>query len=263
MCSFVILCHVFVAMLTDDHLLILIFDVDYQTLLKSLASSQLRKLVLFEDFNQQYPDCFINFNFPGTIPFELIRTPTFDLSRTVANTSLKLEHLSASFMVEAEYFFYAREPSWEWPNLTSLALTSQLLAPDESPANIDNMLQAAAAAAMKMPNLETMEIWNGREGLAMLFRYHRSIGSTQPPVITWRGTWEFAMQAPAIRAWEAVALKHRGCGSVIVKELLDVGVIQSHGDAIHHLKFSSTVIRPVSLRQIRMEHRIRVGVVDW
>lgn len=263
MCSFVILCHVFAAMLTDDHLLILIFDVDYQTLLNSLDSSQLRKLVLFEDFNEQYPGCFNKLISLATTSIEIIRTPTFSLSRTVANTSLKLEHLSASFMVEAEYFFYAREPSWEWPNLTSLALTSQLLAPDESPENIDDMLQEAAAAAMKMPNLETMEIWNGREGLAMLFRYQQSIGSWRPSVITWRGTWEFAMQAPTIRAWEAVAFKHHGCGSVIVKELLDVGVIQSHGDAIHHLKLSSTVIRPVSLRQIRMEHRIRVGVVDW
>jgi hypothetical protein len=87
-----------------------------------------------------------------------IRIPTSDVSRAVANASLELEHLSASFMVDASYFFDAREPSWKWPNLTSLALTSRLLAPDESPIEIDNMLRAAAAAAMKMPNLETMEI---------------------------------------------------------------------------------------------------------
>ncbi|KAH6980864.1 hypothetical protein BKA56DRAFT_486039 [Ilyonectria sp. MPI-CAGE-AT-0026] len=238
-------------------------DGDYQTLLNSLASGQLRKLVLFEDFNEQYPDRFREYLFLQISSTESIRTPSFNLSRTVANTSLKLEHLSASFMVDAEYFFYAREPSWEWPNLTSLALTSKLLAPKENPENIDNMLQEAAAAAMKMPNLETMEIWNGRKGLAMLFRYQQPMESWQPSVITLRGTWEFAMQAPTIRAWEAVANKHHGCGSVIVKEFLDFGVIQSHGDAIHHLKLSSTVIRPVSLRQIRMEHRIRVGEVDW
>jgi hypothetical protein len=64
-----------------------------------------------------------------------------------------------------------------------------------------------------------------------------------------------------IKAWEAVALKHRGHGLVVVKELLDAGtVVKSHGDAIHHLKLSKPVIRPISLWQIRMEHRISEGV---
>jgi hypothetical protein len=71
--------------------------------------------------------------------------------------------------------------------MTSLALTSQLLTPDESPIKIDNLVQTAAAVAMKMPNLESMEIWNGREGLAMLFRYQLT-GKWQPAVLTCRGT---------------------------------------------------------------------------
>jgi len=163
-------------------------------------------------------------------------------------------------MVNASYFFQAREPFWKWPNLTSLALTSRLLAPDKSPVEIDNMLRAAAAAAMKMPILETMEIWNGQDGLAMLFRYQPARGG-RPAVITWRVTWEFALRPPVIQAWEAVSLKHHGRGSVIVKELLDAGtVVKSHGDAIHHLKLLTLVIRPVSLRQILTEHRIREGV---
>jgi hypothetical protein len=189
-----------------------------------------------------------------------IRIPTSDVSRAAANASLELEHLSVSFMVDASYFFHAREPSWMWPNLTSLALTSRLLAPDESPTEIDNMLRAAAAAAMKMPNLEITEIWNGRVGLAMLFRYQLA-GGGRPAVITLRGIWEFALRSPVIQAWEAVALKHCGHGSVIVKELLDAGaVVKCHGDAIHHLKLLTPVIRPVSLRQIQMEHTIREGV---
>jgi hypothetical protein len=144
--------------------------------------------------------------------------------------------------------------------LTSLALTSRLLAPDESPIEIDNMLRAAAAAAMKMPNLETMEIWNGQVGLAMLFRFQQA-GEGRPAVMTWRGTWPFALRSPVIQAWEAVALQHRGRGSVIVKELLDAGaVVRCHGDAIHHLKLLTPVMQPVSLRQIRMEHIIHEGM---
>jgi hypothetical protein len=50
-------------------------------------------------------------------------------------------------------------------------LTSKLLTPDENSIEIGAMLQAAAATAIKMPQLETMEIWNGRKGLAALFTY--------------------------------------------------------------------------------------------
>lgn len=166
--------------------------------------------------------------------------------------SLELKCLSASFIVDASDFFCALGPSWKWPNLTSLALTSQLLTPDASPIEVDDMLRAAAAAAKKMPNLETMEIWNGREGLAMLFRYKA------PVEITLRGTWDLALRPPVIEAWEAVARKHRGHGVVIVKKPLGVsGAVGSHGDAIYHLGLSASVVRPVSLGQIRTEHELR------
>ncbi|KAI9045053.1 NuA4 histone acetyltransferase complex catalytic subunit ESA1 [Aspergillus affinis] len=80
-----------------------------------------------------------------------IRLPTPDVSWAVAKASLKLEHLSASFIVDASYFFHACcGPSWKWPNMTSLALTSQILTPDESPIEIDSMLQKAAVAAVVM-----------------------------------------------------------------------------------------------------------------
>lgn len=163
-------------------------------------------------------------------------------------------------MVDASLFFHAREPSWKWPNLTSLALTSRLFAPDANPAEIDNMLLAAAAAAMKMPKLDTMEIWNGQVGLAMLFRYQpdRKGG---PAVITWKGTWDFALRSSVIQSWEAVALEHRSQGLVIAKELLDAAVVRNHGDAIQHLKLLTAVIRPVSLWQIQMEHMVREGLV--
>lgn len=45
-------------------------------------------------------------------------------------------------------------------------------------------------------------------------------------------------------------------GATIVKEPLDTGDVQSHGDAIHSLKLLSPVILSISLQQIRREHRI-------
>ena len=125
---------------------------------------------------------------------------------------------------------------------------------------LDGMLRSAAAATTKMPNLETMEIWNGEKGLAMLFRYQRAeLG--RPATITLRGTWELTLRPNVIQAWDSVTLRHYGQGHVIVKELLDAGTcVKSHGDAIRYLKLSRPVIRPVSLRQIQMEHIIREGV---
>ncbi|KAK0715168.1 hypothetical protein B0H67DRAFT_634640 [Lasiosphaeris hirsuta] len=92
------------------------------------------------------------------------------VSRMIALASLRLEHLAASFLVDARRFF-SIEPSWEWPNPTSIVLTSKMLRPGEDPVKSGAMLQAAAAAALRMPRLETMEIWNGRKWLAAIFRY--------------------------------------------------------------------------------------------
>ncbi|KAI0972485.1 hypothetical protein F4678DRAFT_471513 [Xylaria arbuscula] len=179
-------------------------------------------LVVFENFNQQYPAIMQRFLLGENLSkCDSIRNPSPAISRMVALASLKLEHLAASFIVDASYFFKI-EPSWEWPNLISLVITSKLLAPNENSVKIESILQAAAAA-IKMPQLETMEIWNGQKGLAALFKYH-AFRDIQQAIITWRGTWELTMEPSAIKAWEAV------------------------------------VIRPISLQQIRIEQKALEGV---
>ncbi|KAF7958555.1 hypothetical protein EAE96_002095 [Botrytis aclada] len=227
-----------------------ITDKYLQRLFESLSCSQLQRLVIFENSDQTYPASYRDF---GCGP---MRIPSSSVSSALANASLTLEHLSAPFMVDASHFFTARELSWKWPNLTWLALTSRLLVPQERSEELDDMLQAAAAAAMNMPNLETMEIWNGEKGLAMLFRYQRH-KREQPAVITCKGTWELILQPLVIQAWDSVSLKHCGRETVIIKEVLNMSdSIKSHGDAIRHLELSKPVVRPVSLRQVQMKHTI-------
>ncbi|KAL7959161.1 hypothetical protein V8C34DRAFT_313621 [Trichoderma compactum] len=214
-------------------------DRKYLYLFESIQrfNSNLKRLVVFENFNQQYPVTMQRFQFGVDLAAcDSIRNPTPAVSRMVALASLKLEHLAASFVVDASHFFNI-EPSWEWPNLTSLVLTSKLLTPDEDPIKIGAMLQTAAAAATKMPQLETMEIWNGRKGIAALFKY-QIFHNTRQARIIWRGTWNFDMEPSTVQAWE---------------ELLDGATIKSHGDAIRHLRLSGQVIRPISLQQIQME----------
>ena len=188
-----------------------------------------------------------------------IRIPTPGVSRRLALASLQLENLAASFIVEARHFF-AIGPSWEWPNLTSLVLTSGLLTPDKKATEVDALLRAAAAAALKMPRLETMEIWNGRKGLAALFQY-RACRSLKQAGILWRGTWEWKMEPSVLQAWEAVVHQMYADGRLdFVQEWVDEAAIQSHGDALHRLKLSGQVIRPISLQQIQREQKALEGV---
>lgn len=206
---------------------------------------------MFKNFNELYPE--VTWVSP-------VRMPIPGVSRALARASLKLEHLSASFMVDASDFFYVILPSWTWPNMTTLALTSQLLAPNVNPPMMDRMLEAAVAAAMKMPSLRTMEIWTGRKGLAILFRYETA-WNREPAVITCRGSSDLELRPAVIEAWEKVAPRHDYRPRlVVVKELLGSDtVIKSHGDAIKHSGLSNMVVRPVSLRQILRKHRMREG----
>lgn len=220
------------------------------------SNIQLKRLVVFENFNQQYPAILQQFQFGQDIEqCNSTRNPHPAVGRMVALASLQLEHLAASFLVDARHFF-AIEPSLDWPNLTSLMLTSNVLRPDEDPVQIGGMLHAAAAAVMRMPRLETMGIWNGRKGLAAGFRY-QTLRNARQAIITWRATWEFTMESLLIRAWEAVVhLWHDDRWSLgVVQERLDAAAIKSHGDAIPCLRLSGQVIRPVSLQQIQMEQK--------
>jgi hypothetical protein len=86
--------------------------------------------------------------------------------------------LSAAFLVDAEDFFANLWPPNEdnlnvipWENLRKLALTSRR--------KINNMLMAAGRAAVLMPKLEVMEIWNGGEGHICFFRYSNDTGGTK------------------------------------------------------------------------------------
>ncbi|KAF5620063.1 hypothetical protein F52700_11383 [Fusarium sp. NRRL 52700] len=186
------------------------------------------------------------------------RIPDPAVGHMIALTSLPLEHLAASFIIEASHFF-AIDPSWKWPNLTSLVLTSRLLTPEEDSTKIDALLQAAAVAALRMPRLETMEIWNGQKGLAALFQYRINRNSRLARIL-WRGTWKYDIMPSVLQAWEDVGQLHASWKLDVVQEQMEEEAIQSHGDALYHLMLSGQAIRSVSLQQIRREQKFLEGV---
>lgn len=190
------------------------------------------KLTIFENFNESYPERYSD--------CPAIRVPNPAVSRKLARASLHLTTLSASFMADAGHFFAARQDSWTWDKLTSLALTSRVLNNDADTSDTNNMLRDAAVTALKMPRLETMELWNGRRGVAMLFRSQRARDG-QSAIITIRGTSELALGIAAEQARDVVAHQHCHGRVVVQTSLIDPDVIRCHGDAIRQLVFSTEV----------------------
>ncbi|KKO97387.1 hypothetical protein THAR02_10514 [Trichoderma harzianum] len=208
------------------------------------ATEGLSKLTIFENSNQQYPLYFLKQNSPA-------HATTIQLSRKPARVNLGVEVLSASFMVDAAEFF---SECSTWPNLSHLTLTSQLLGPTTCPTKIMDLFQAAASAACHMPKLKMMEIWYGREGLAALFKYEFIIGHLRQSVVTWRATWNMNIQPRVIEAWEGVVCSRGGYpgGVDVVYETVKEH-ITTHVDAIVSLGLSETVLRSISLQQIKRE----------
>ncbi|KAH7329427.1 hypothetical protein B0I35DRAFT_456794 [Stachybotrys elegans] len=222
-----------------------LWDEGYLDLLA--ATKGLDKFTIFENFNQQFPLCFPE---SDVLP---IRVPSVSLSLKLARVNLSAEALSASFMADAEHFFSASSSTW--PNLTSLTLTSQLLAPQTCPTELMDLFKAAASAARSMPKLKTLEIWNGLEGLAALFKYEFIPSYQRRSAVTWRATWRVSIQTEVVEAWEKVTRNWGDYpdGIDMVYESVNPEEIKSHADAVMNLKLSEMVIRPISLQQIQRE----------
>jgi hypothetical protein len=148
--------------------------------LKELPTT-LRKFYIFEDFNKLLH------------PERSSKRALPSLGTALSNSSRSLEILSAAFLVDAEGFFSDFWPTKQlnydvipWENLQKLALTSHLLYPHVKRWKISNLMMAAGRAAAFMPQLEIMEIWNGGEGHASVFRYEKAAGQ---PQITWASNW--------------------------------------------------------------------------
>lgn len=82
-------------------------------------------------------------------------------------------------------------PTFPALKLRRLALDCQTLREPQAPSEelVSVTLYAAAAAASRMPRLETMELWKATPESATLFRYSTK---NSEPRITWRINWKRA-----------------------------------------------------------------------
>jgi hypothetical protein len=161
---------------------------------------------------------------------------------------------------------FSTATGYSWSKLATLTLTSWELAPSRPAANVNNLLEIAAAVAARLPALTLLEIWNGGRDIACVFRYQAPSSSPRPingqhqpssASITWRANWDAQLEDRVIRAWREAACKHHPCTLRVVEEVGDAGkfpTIRSHGDAIRELGFSHDVLHPTSLSQILREN---------
>ncbi|OBS28215.1 hypothetical protein FPOA_02156 [Fusarium poae] len=178
---------------------------------------------------------------------------TSNNSQNLAQTSLRLEQLSISFLIDAEDFLAACREEWTWDHLQSLALTFQGSGKRHEK-SINSLLLSTAKLAMRMPKLETTVLWSGGRGSSCAFIYTRRKYYAR---VVWRGTWDLKISMDVLEAWQDVAKIHSlelRVGHERIKEL-----INNYGDAIYHLNLPCKVVEPTSLWQMRIEGAWRHG----
>lgn len=208
---------------------------------------RLKRLSIFEDYNDDFIE--ISQRSPS-YHADTIRIAEPTVSAAFAQRSLDLEQLSVSFMVDARHFFQACQPLWTWNHLQSIVLTSRLLTRTSGRKGVSDLLKDAGAAAVRMPKLRTMALWNGGRGEACAFIYRHDF---EKPSIVWRGTWDVNLQPCVMQAWERVVSEYTPHSLRFESQRLRSSIIRSHGDAIYHLDLPGGVVDPISLWQIRGE----------
>lgn len=223
-----------------------ILFIAYLKMITNSLPPTLRKLYVFEDFNE-----ILN-------PERSTERPSRALGRAFSAATRSLEHFSAAFLIDAKHFFEDFLPNKPqdpnevpWKNLRYVVLTSYLLHPKRGRGTIAKLLLAAAGAAALMPKLKIMEIWNGGEGHACIFRYSIDRGR---PKISWWGTWGWKrpIRNDVIHSWAALP-NHRHLSRRLIATVNRLpykrNQVKSHAPVIRHIRLRRFVLDQMSRYQ--------------
>lgn len=177
-----------------------------------------------------------------------------ELVSSVVQGCLLVEHLALCFIVDADDFL---NNAPNFPELKTLTLTAEIFLgvggnSDEAVERrmkIKTLLLLAALAACRMPKLELLEIWNGRNGQVSIFRYKVDSGLAE---ITWKSTQDdVVVDDDIVKAWEATARVHArdDLRSSIIR--LPDGQYTYYGSVLPHLESNEHFIHEVSAAQMK------------
>ncbi|KAF3058722.1 hypothetical protein GL218_05481 [Daldinia childiae] len=214
----------------------------------------LKRLTIFEDPSHRNSRMDLN---------EMGTANNHDITMTLFRESRNLEHLSASFIVDAKDFFQPFWPStlppyknWSWDKLKTIVLTSELLNPYQPLEEVNDLLYAAGIAARNMPALRVMEIWNGfRTTHGCFFRYYDD-GSTS--IITWRGTWELDLEPRVMQCWTKTVHENTYHHNVGFRDMeLPIDGTSFPASILRHLKLKDQIVHPMSFYQLQLSRGAR------
>ncbi|KAM0563174.1 hypothetical protein ACHAPJ_000890 [Fusarium lateritium] len=172
---------------------------------------------------------------------------TAALANALQQYGKHLENLSVSHLIDAKDFFGMHPDNMtesfpEWKHLKTLSLTSEILTTNTEQ-DINNLLRAAARAVQKMPNLQLLELWNGKEKQACVFRYRVAASVSE---ITWLGTHVDTLDRQVIEAWNETSM---ACGRSDLRasaSRLNSEEIVSAGTVLRYLDLRNQIMHPVS-----------------
>ncbi|KAI3391329.1 hypothetical protein diail_7520 [Diaporthe ilicicola] len=218
-----------------------IYDKSFGVLAFSLPSS-MESLSLFEDSSSRHS----LFHGPQKIRLR------FEVLQGLKGRAANIKHLSISFWSDA--IDCLKFPPDTFPNLESVAMTSEKhLKPDSF--LVRELLINAARAAMEMPKLQIMELWNCENGHAAVFRYE-STGTAQSSAcrLTWGSSWycpKSMIGERVLKAWARVAHKNASRQLTFVLDPLPTGSYAHYGAILHRLKLRNLIFDPTSTMQVR------------
>ncbi|KAF9876388.1 hypothetical protein CkaCkLH20_06331 [Colletotrichum karsti] len=141
--------------------------------------------------------------------FRKLDEPTMDLVSAAVDASQRLRAFSASYAVDAVDFFrvaHGRTTTPYWPDLKTLAFTSMKALFDVRGSVLANdLLSAAGQAAMRMPQLGTLEIWSWRADDGFRFVYEVSERQTKLMI---ESSWNFRPSRDMLEVWRTVGATH-------------------------------------------------------
>ena len=225
--------------------------IELASLVQDTLPKHVKRVSIFKDFNNQLALALNNATSHFGRYTETTSAVDLALARAFATKSHNFEHLSISYMIDAQQFFTScQQLPCTWNLLQTLTLTSSTLARTAPRQNIYTLLRDASLIALNMPQLKSMVLWNSEQGqaCAVIYQRHTANGMT---TLTWRGTWDLELSDDVIECWRKV--DPDSCYVRFEKEALRDVDIRSHGDAIYHLRLPEGVVDPASLWQIRQE----------
>jgi hypothetical protein len=142
------------------------------SLVQRSVPKHVKRVSIFKDFNNQLTLALNNDTPHLGLDIETTSAVDLGLAKAFAAKSHHLEHLSISYMIDAQQFFTScQQLPCTWNLLQSLTLTPSTLARTAPHQNIYTLLRNASSAVLKMPQLKTMVLWNSEPGQACAVIY--------------------------------------------------------------------------------------------